>query len=336
MKYTNNRKNCFTLIELLIVISILMLLAGLLLPAVNAAIRRARQAQSSINLSNIYTAYMSRRKDQSVVLRLGHTPAEGWAGTLLPYVNYNKKVFLAPGSYEGHYAGIDGCVVLVDDQNRVQARAPFAPGFWNLRGSFREVNRDDLGHLIEEVEDRLYSAAARYTDGSPGDGESFEISFYTHGSAGAHVHIDRFRIFPGTGMLEAEEIDNIRLNRASIVDSKGYEELVPPFGSDGNSWSADWSARMVDRCSYGMNDLFDTDYLDIPMRDTILIMEFMHRRIEVSSTNEIPWDDYVLRGFRGNSLALFADGSVRPVDPDEVDPNEEDNWNLYWNPYYQD
>jgi len=54
-----NRRHAFTLVELLIVIAIIGALIGLLLPAVNAARERARQASCSNNLAQLGKAIIS-------------------------------------------------------------------------------------------------------------------------------------------------------------------------------------------------------------------------------------------------------------------------------------
>ena len=69
-----NRKsipNAFTLVELLVVITIIGILAGLLLPAVNAAREAARRAQCSNNLRNLGLAAIQHENQK------GEFP--GWA-----------------------------------------------------------------------------------------------------------------------------------------------------------------------------------------------------------------------------------------------------------------
>ena len=60
------KKNAFTLIELLVVISIIALLIGILLPALGAARRTARQMQNSTQVRGIHTGL--------VLFSQGNTP----------------------------------------------------------------------------------------------------------------------------------------------------------------------------------------------------------------------------------------------------------------------
>ena len=104
---TNRRKTtfsiAFTLVELLVVISIIGLLAGLAVPAINGGLKSAKAGACLSNLHQIGVATMAYAADNSFKLpNAGSGTSDMWATQLATFISTGtkskKSIFVCPGS----------------------------------------------------------------------------------------------------------------------------------------------------------------------------------------------------------------------------------------------
>ena len=105
IKFNSNKKSniAFTLVELLVVISIIGLLAGLAVPAVNRGLKSAKAGACLSNLHQIGVATMAYAADNSFKLPdAGSGTSDMWATKLATFISTGtkskKSIFVCPGS----------------------------------------------------------------------------------------------------------------------------------------------------------------------------------------------------------------------------------------------
>jgi len=109
------KPSAFTLVELLVVITIIGMLVGLLVPAVMSARGKARVAQCTNNQRNIGQAligYDLAKKHLPGVLNRVHSTTESWAIVLFPYLGENDMWGDATDGTKGWRYGSSGAMPL--------------------------------------------------------------------------------------------------------------------------------------------------------------------------------------------------------------------------------
>lgn len=85
-------RNGFTLVELLIVVSIIVILMALLLPALRSAKAQTHKIACSGNLKQFGIANISYAQDNNDWPPISYTDGQLWDYQLMPYINYPQNI----------------------------------------------------------------------------------------------------------------------------------------------------------------------------------------------------------------------------------------------------
>ena len=90
------RSRGFTLVELLVVISIIALLMAILLPGLSSARRQAKNVKDMMNLRQWGVMLTMFAQDNDGKLVVGWNGGQMWAGTLMKYYKGSADICLCP------------------------------------------------------------------------------------------------------------------------------------------------------------------------------------------------------------------------------------------------
>ena len=311
------RKSGFTLVELLVVISIIAILMMLLLPALQASREAARKAQCMNHLHQIGIAYGSWNSTNRKTMQ-----ANGWTGTLRPHLEEKASMYYCPSKEREdrelweqgvgvveltrHPGGLRTIECQPGPHCRVKAGEFGSGNFdllfeWNMNGG----DWDDTVYRFEAEKDELMKVTNIENDRGPNPSPQAQ-------AAGSFSS----KYFSPSGELVTQ------IGKGEMPGAFGFFPL--------ESLSAD----------YGMNNL-----ANMLIRDShkILVVEYDKAVANVVGVNrthtQVDWNELIGDRHHGALNVLFTDGHIASRLPKAIDPYELDSstneytlHNEFWKP----
>ena len=301
------RTNGFTLIEVLLVIAILGLLAGMLFPPFRRSRAKGRQLRCASNLRQIAIAYGCHMADDEKS-RARPLIGFGWAGELLSYL-HTPKILICPGDRAlGGGTGRDG-----------------------------ETGRSGLPGIVVDVWGRydMPLEEGPLTRRKQLSATTYLLCFEDIRPTGGDMDFNDL-------VLRIEELPDGRARITVVSIEAGYhfsllgpERQVLLYDLHEHIGESIMVSRV--KTSYGINGM--VRQLE-PGARSILLLDYPREVADCAGPDALDdWDDWTDRSglysfarHLRRCNVLFADGSLRPLSPPDIDPDDPKLAQEYWLP----
>lgn len=307
------KRNAFTVIELLVVITIIGMLMGLLLPAVNQVRESGRKTACISNLHQIGIAY------QAYLTRHGRPcAAAGWTASLRNDLEGNSAVYICPSDIvyleSGESSG--GKPEIIPEQG-IDAFFSVRNRTFTEYGGSHNIPFDPSGPRCRISQSQT----------APPGGAAYDFEDHTD--------------FDWTDMqCICEPMDNGDIKITAKRKSAGFTfDILKGDLTKADGDSEDFKPPKV--CyvpggalytSYGLNDRSELMLQD-PSK--IAFLDFMKKVADVVGPDAVDtadWDNQVAPRHFQTVNVLRVDGSTGTFNPDQIDPGIIQNHETYWRP----